>query len=169
MQVATSFEQGMLRKYPEPISLVIVKDHQGKYNPMPLGWMMMTSREPPLLAMSVGRSRYTLELVRAAREFVIALPPSDMGLQMLYYGTTTGRDSDKFAETPARTQPASKIDCVLLADAVANFECRLVSELETGDHVICVGEVIASHAHQDESVRRLYSIAQGESGGVVPG
>jgi flavin reductase (DIM6/NTAB) family NADH-FMN oxidoreductase RutF len=169
MQTATAFDQAMLRKYPEPIALVIVKDEQGKFNPMPLGWFMMTSREPPLLALSVGQTRYTLEQIRKAGEFVIAFPPSTMGMETLYYGTNSGRDVDKFVETPVRTQPAAKIDCVLMTDAVANFECRLVSELATGDHVIFVCEVVASYANQDENVRRLYSIAQGESAGVVPG
>jgi flavin reductase (DIM6/NTAB) family NADH-FMN oxidoreductase RutF len=169
MQTEVSLQQAMIRKYPEPVSLVIVKDERGKYNPMPLGWMMMTSREPPLLAFSVGVTRYTLGQVRQAKEFVIAFPPSTMGREIFDYGTNSGRDVDKFADTPVRTQPATRIDCVLLADAVANFECRLVGEMATGDHVIFVGEVLASHANRDEQVRRLYSIAQGESGGVIPG
>lgn len=169
MQSATSFEQAMLRKYPEAMAVIIVKDQTGKFNPMPLGWMMITSREPAMLAMAVEKTRYTLELVRVAREFVIAFPPATMGSEMLYYGTNSGREVDKFAETPVRTQPASKINCVLLTDGVANFECRLVAEHPTGDHFIIVGEVVASHVNSDETVRRLYSIAEGESRGVVPG
>lgn len=169
MQTATAFEQAMLRKYPEPIALVIVKDEKGKFNPMPLGWFMIASREPPLLAFAVGHTRYTLGQIRGAKEFVIAFPASTMGMEILYYGTNSGRDVDKFKETPVRTQPAAEIDCVLVAEAVANFECRLVSELTTGDHVIFVGEVLTSYVNEDATVRRLYSIAQGESGGVVPG
>ncbi|HON69362.1 MAG TPA: flavin reductase family protein, partial [Phycisphaerae bacterium] len=144
MQIAASFEQAMLREYPQPISLVIVKAG-GKYNPMPLGWLMTTSREPPMLALAAERTRYTLELIRQAREFVISFPPSTMGKEILYYGTNSGRFVDKFAETPVRTQPATRVDGVLLTDAVANFECRLVGSLETGDHTIFVGEVLAAH------------------------
>ena len=49
---------------------------------------------------------------------------------------------------------------MLLADAVANFECRVVSELATGDHVIFVGEVVCSHVH-DPPLNRLYTVAEG--------
>lgn len=169
MQRATSFGQAMLRKYPEAIAVVVVRDRKGNFNPMPLGWIMTASREPPMLAFAVGLTRYTLREIRQTREFVIAFPPSTMGQEILYYGTNSGRDVDKLAETPVRTEPASTVNGVLMSDAVANFECRLVSELPTGDHVIFVGQVLASHVNQEESVRRLYSIAQGESGGVVPG
>lgn len=169
MQMELPFQQAILRQHPEPLSLVVVKDEKGKFNPMPLGWVMMASREPAYMALAVAHTRYTCEQIRLAKEFVICWPPSTMGRELLYYGTNSGRDVDKFAETPVRTQPATRIDCVLLADAVANFECRLVCEYPSGDHVIFVGEVLASHSNQDESVRRLYSIAQGGSGGVVPG
>ena len=77
---------------------------------------------------------------------------------------------DKLAVRATPTQPASKIDGVLLADAVANFECELESDLATGDHVIFVGRVVASHVNEDEGVRRLYTLAQGyKMGGVLPG
>ena len=66
-------------------------------------------------------------------------------------------------------QPASVIDCVLLADAVANFECKLESELETGDHVLFVGRIVCSHVNQDSSLRRLYTIGEDyQMDGVVP-
>ena len=37
---------------------------------------------------------------------------------------------------------------LFLADAVANFECKLESELETGDHFLLVGRVVASHVNE---------------------
>jgi flavin reductase (DIM6/NTAB) family NADH-FMN oxidoreductase RutF len=58
------------------------------------------------------------------------------------------------------------IDSVLLADAVANFECRVVSEMQTGDHVIFVGQVVASHVNEDASRKRLYSVGHERLGAV---
>jgi flavin reductase (DIM6/NTAB) family NADH-FMN oxidoreductase RutF len=87
----------------------------------------------------------------------------------LLFGTKSGRDVDKLATSGVKTQPATAIDSVLLSDAVANFECRLLSELQTGDHVIFVGQVIATHANQDATLRRLYSLGHDRLGGVLPG
>ena len=92
-----------------------------------------------------------------------------MASEAQLFGTKSGRELDKLAAAGCRTEPATTIDGVLLADAVANFECRLVSELQTGDHVIFVGQVLAAHMHQDPTVRRLYSLGNDRLGGAVPG
>ena len=75
----------------------------------------------------------------------------------MLFGTKSGRDTDKLAEAGTKTRPAVEIDCVLLDDAVANFECRLAGELETGDHVIFVGQVVCSHVNE-RPLNRLYTI-----------
>ena len=167
MQVPVAYEQAMARKYPEQVAIAIAKDAQGKYNPITLGWTMITSQEPPLMAISVGHTRYSLEVIRHAGEFVVSFPTSAMASEALLYGTKSGRDLDKLAVSGAKTQPASAIDGVLLTDAVANFECKLVSELETGDHVLFVGQVVAAHMNEDRTVGRLYSLGDDRLGGVT--
>lgn len=169
MQISVRYEQAIARKYPEQVALAIAKDPQGKYNPITLGWTMLTSHEPPMMVISIGQTRYSLGAVRQARQFVLCFPSSQMASEALLYGTKSGRDLDKLAASGTRTQPATQIDGVLLADAVANFECKLVSELETGDHVLFVGQVVAAHMNQDPAVRRLYSLGDDRLGGVIPG
>ena len=107
-----------------------------------------------MLAISVGQTRFSLGGMRDAREFVVSFPSSSMASETLLYGTESGRDLDKLVSSGVATQPATAVDGVLLADAVANYECKLVSELETGDHVLFVGHVLASHMNEDRAVRR---------------
>jgi flavin reductase (DIM6/NTAB) family NADH-FMN oxidoreductase RutF len=83
-----------------------------------------------------------------------------MGEETLFFGSKSGRDTDKLAECKCNTDPAQKIDSVLLSDAVANFECKLVSQAEAGDHIIFIGEIVCSHMNT-ESKKRLYTIAPG--------
>lgn len=148
----------MSRKYPEAVVVAIARNSLGKYNPITLGWCMPTSHVPPMLAISVGLTRYSLDVIRYAREFVISFPSSRMVNEVVYYGTTSGREIDKLGQSPLLTQNASEIDCVIIADAVSNFECRLESEHPTGDHVIFVGRVVASHTNEDPEVERLYKL-----------
>jgi len=162
MQRQVPYAQAIATKYPEQVVIGIAKDPQGKCNPISLGWSMITSHAPPMLAVSVGKRRYSLEAFRQARQFVVAFPSVQQARETLVFGTKSGRDADKLALAAAETQPAEKIDCVLLADAVANFECRLVGELETGDHVIFVGEVVCSHVN-DRPVGRLYIVGPGHA------
>ena len=97
MQKAASYESAIARKYPEQVVIAIAKDAGGKCNPIALGWTMITSSNPPMLAIAIGIGRYSLEAVRHAREFVVAFPSIEMEREMLYFGTVSGRDEDKLA------------------------------------------------------------------------
>ncbi|MFW6158465.1 MAG: flavin reductase family protein [Planctomycetota bacterium] len=152
---------------PRELVVAIARDAAGKPNPIALGFAMSTSIEPPMLAVSLVPTHHTAGAIRRAREFVVALPAEDQGDETMLYGTKSGRDVDKLALTGAATQPAAEIDCVLLADAVANFECRLAGEMETGDHVLFVGQVVAAHVSQTPK-RRLYILGPGHKLGGLP-
>jgi len=169
MQIATDFESAIQRKYPEGVAIAIARDAQGRYNPITLCWVMRTSLAPPMLAISIGLTRHSLSAVRHAREFVVAIASTSMRADALFHGSKSGRDLDKLKACGTQTQPARVIDGVLLADAVANFECRLVGELQTGDHVIFAGQVVAAHMNQDPTVRGLYALGNEQLGGVLPG
>ena len=166
MQVETAYQEAILRKYPEQIVVAIARDPQRKFNPITLGWTMITSGEPPMMAVSIGLSQYSLEAIRMSRSFVICFPSVPMASDVLFFGTNSGRDVDKLATCGTMTEPASRIDCVLLSDAVANFECELVSELRTGDHMILVGSIVAAHTDQSPTAKRLYSLGHDRYGAV---
>jgi flavin reductase (DIM6/NTAB) family NADH-FMN oxidoreductase RutF len=83
-----------------------------------------------------------------------------MAKESLFFGTNSGRDVDKIKQTGTKTEPAKAIDSVLLSDAVANFECQLEAEITTGDHIIFVGRIVASHVNT-EPKKRLYTVGKG--------
>ena len=168
MQTVTPFDQAAQRGYPEPISIAIAKDAAGKHNPITLCWAMRTSIDPPMFAISIGIQRHSLAALRQAGEFVLALPSAEMAQDAAFHGTKSGRDLDKLTQYGTKTEPAHQIDSVLLVDAVANFECRIVSEHPTGDHVIFVGEVLITHTNTDLTRRRLYSLGNEQMGSVGP-
>ena len=160
MQIETEITDAILKKYPEQIVIVLAKEQSGRVNPITLGWTMITSHNPPMMAISVGITRYSLNIIREAGEFVIAFPSAFQAKEVLLFGTKSGRNTDKLEESGVSTSPAQKIDCLLLDDAVANFECRLAGESPSGDHVIFVGEIVKAHVNPD-SPGRLYTVAKG--------
>ena len=167
MQVATPFTEAIVKKYPEQVVIVLAKEKSGRVNPITLGWTMPTSHEPPMMAFSVGLRRYSLGVLRAAKECVIAYPSELQAKETLMFGTKSGRDTDKLELSGLKTVPATVVDCVLLDDAVANFECRLIHELQTGDHVIFAGEIVASFVNP-EAPGRLYTVGKGyKMGGIL--
>jgi flavin reductase (DIM6/NTAB) family NADH-FMN oxidoreductase RutF len=160
MQKQVEYSDAIKTKYPEQVVIAIAKDKKGKANPVTLGWTMIVSGNPPMMAIAVAKKHYSIEAVTHSKCFTIAFPSLDMADAALFFGSKSGRDTDKFAEFDCKTEPANAIDSLLLADAVANFECTLESQLPAGDHIIFVGEIVSSHINT-EPKKRLYTIGPG--------
>jgi flavin reductase (DIM6/NTAB) family NADH-FMN oxidoreductase RutF len=166
MQKKTDYSTAIRKKYPEQIVIAIAKDKNGKANPVTIGWSMIASGEPPMFAIALTPKRYSTGAIRHSKCFTVAYPSEEMAKDTLFFGTHSGRDTDKFAETGCKISRAEKIDSVIIDDAAANFECTLESELVTGDHIIFVGRVVACHINSEDK-KRLYTVGPDrELGGV---
>ena len=157
MQKQVEYSEAVKTKYPEQVVITIAKDRQGKANPVTLGWTMIVSGNPPMMAIAVAQKHYSIEAITHSECFTIAFPSAEMAEAALFFGSKSGREIDKFAEFECETEPAVEIDSLLLADAVANFECKLESQVSTGDHIIFIGRVVCSHVNT-EPKKRLYTV-----------
>ena len=164
MQKQVEYAEAIKQKYPEQMVIVIARDSSGKFNPITLGWTMIVSGKPAMMAIAVAKSHYSIETIRHSGCFTVAFPSADMADEALFFGSNSGRDIDKLAQFKCETKGAEEIDSVLLSDAVANFECSLESEMAAGDHIIFVGRIVTSHINT-KSKKRLYTIGPGHKMG----
>lgn len=161
MQIQTAPTKALTRKYPEPVVLVTTRSRQGRANVMAVGWVTIASEEPPMFALGIDSGALTYRLIRETGEFVVAFPNEQMGPQVLYAGTHHGHRLDKFAALGLATQAGAKVKAPLIADAAANFECKLVRMIKPGDCPLVIGRVVAAHRHRHPFVRRLYTVGPG--------
>ena len=105
------------RKYPEQIVMVTTISAEGKPNIITLGWAMPTSGQPPMCAISIGLPRYSHALLEQVPEFVMAFPAQDMEKAMLFCGTRSGREVDKFTESGLTALPATRVRPPLIGEA----------------------------------------------------
>ena len=160
MQKQAEYSEAIRTKYPEQVVIAIAKDKAGRANPVTLGWTMIVSGNPPMMSIAVAKKHYSIEAITHSKCFTISFPSTDMADAALFFGSKSGRNIDKFAEFDCKTEPAQAIDSVLLADAVANFECTLESQIPAGDHIVFIGKIVASHINT-EPKQRLYTIGPG--------
>ena len=139
-----------------------VADYEGNRSICPLGWKMNTSSKPHMMAISVSPRRYTHDLIVSAGEFVLAWPGEDLAEATLFCGTRTGKDIDKFFEAGLTPMSAKHVSAPLVAECIANLECRLAGQMTTGDHTIFVGEVL--NVWMNESPQRMLCSIDNSSG-----
>ena len=130
---------------PERIALVVCPGRKGRPNVMPAGWYTRVSFAPPMVAVSIARANFTNPLLRKSRDFVIAFASPKLKRIIMPTGSTSGRNTDKFAKFRIKAAKASRVKTPLLAEAEVNLECRKVSSHQAGDHTIFVGRVVAAH------------------------
>lgn len=158
-------QEALSRKYPESIALAGVADENSKGNFIPLGWFMQTSHEPPMLAISIGKTRYSHQLLEKAGEFTLGLPGENMEEEVRYCGTHSGRDVNKIDKLGIEIMPAKKINAPHAAKCVASFECRLTASIESGDHTIFTGEIVNAYISKENS-KKLYTLCHLKFGGL---
>lgn len=137
---------------PESCVFVISIDENGKPSGMIAGWNMKCSMEPPLFAVSLSKKGYTHKLIQQSKEFVIAVPNKDLEEALLLFGSTHGNEIDKFAEAKIETAKAEFVKSPLIKNATINFECELFKEVDSGDHLIFIGKIVASYTNKDKKV-----------------
>lgn len=125
-----------------PMRVVLITSKYGeKENLMAAAWCFPISMDPPLFGVSVSRKRYSHELISKGKAFGINIIGKDMEKEALLAGGTSGKGKDKFAEFCIGKE-YGKLGIPLLKDAPASIECKLVKEIELGDHVLFVGEAV---------------------------
>lgn len=133
--------------HPYNTSLITCCDAEGQPNIITIAWLIPVSVNPPLVAMSISPSRYSYGLIHAMGEFVINVAPYDIAQQALFCGRCSGREVDKFAETNLTPGEAQQVRPPIIEECIAHIECRVVQDIQAGDHNIVVAEVVAAYTY----------------------
>jgi flavin reductase (DIM6/NTAB) family NADH-FMN oxidoreductase RutF len=156
-------DEAWLRKYPERTVLAVSTDGAGRPNIIALGWNMPTSHNPSMAVISVGLGRYSHRLIHEGGEFVLVFPSIEIEEDVLYCGTHSGREVDKFKETGLTPLPSKYVVPPLIKEGVVNMECKVVGELRTGDHTIFAGEILTAYISKEHK-QALFNMGRDEEG-----
>lgn len=128
---------------PERVVLVTSRDGEGRPNIISVGWAMQADMNPPVFAIGLGQRSHSCANITASGQFVFALPGASLGEAVIYCGTRSGREVEKFAETGLTPLPAAVVDAPLIGECLVNFECNVVATQDVRTHRIFFGEVVA--------------------------
>lgn len=122
-------------------TVLITSRFKDKDNIMTADWHTPLSFEPMMYAVSIGKTRYSLELIRQSKVFVVNFMSKDYEKEILYCGTYSGKKVDKFQATGLTKEESETINCPRIKEALAYLECQVEKEIETGDHILFIGKV----------------------------
>lgn len=137
---------------PTPAVLVSCADREdpSRRNMITLAWAGTVNSEPPMVSVSIRKSRFSHGMISGSGEFVVNLADEKMSRALDFCGVRSGRDTDKAKETGLRYIPAEKMAAAPAVDgAPVSMSCRVKQILELGSHDMFLGEVAAVSVRKD--------------------
>ena len=136
--------------FPVPAALVASGTLE-KQNIITVAWIGMMSASPPTIAISLKKSRYSLEVIRQTRQFSVNIPSAEQFKETDYCGLVSGKNRDKFERTNFTPIAGQKIDTPIIEDCPFNLECKVIKgEVQLGQWVVIFGEIVETHIDEDK-------------------
>lgn len=135
--------------YPLPAVMVSAGDKEGNTNILTIAWTGTICTNPAMVYISVRPERYSYQMIRDTKEFVINLTTEKLVRATDYCGVKSGRDVDKWKEMNLHQEKASTLEYApLIAESPVNIECKVTEIKELGSHHMFLAEVTAVHADE---------------------
>ncbi len=126
---------------PTPVWVIGSYDAEGKPNVMTAAWVGICCSNPPCVMVALREATMTYGNIMRAKAFTVNLPSAALAKEAAYFGTVSGRDTNKFKNaglTPVRS-------VIVNAPYVREFplvvECDLVHTHVAGLHTLFIGEI----------------------------
>lgn len=107
---------------------------------MTVNWLTQCSFEPPMLVLAAEGDSHSRQVIEASRAFALNLYESGQRELAGSLGRTFGKHPEKIAEVAWKPGPLT--GSPLLETALGWVECKIVSNMPAGDHILFVAEVV---------------------------
>jgi len=131
--------------YPIPAVLVTCGDEK-KSNVMTVAWTGTLNSSPAIAYISVRKERYSYNIIKENKEFVINLTNEKLAYATDWCGVRSGAKYDKFKEMHLTKEKANFVKAPLIKESPVSIECKVIDEIDYGSHTTFVGEVLSIDA-----------------------
>lgn len=128
--------------YPVPAVMVSCSDGEGNYNIITIAWTGIICSDPPMLYISVRPERYSYEMIKNTKEFVINLPNKKLCKALDFCGVKSGRDVNKFQYLNLTPEKSNYVNAPSIGEAPVNLECKVRDIIALGSHDMFIGEIV---------------------------
>jgi flavin reductase (DIM6/NTAB) family NADH-FMN oxidoreductase RutF len=136
---------------PGPVVLVTTNVHD-KDNVKAISWTMVLGFAPRF-AITTGSWNFSYAALIKTRGCVIAIPTVDLLDTVVGVGTCSGKDTDKFGKFGLTPIKVKHVRAPLIAECLANIECRVTDVVERYNIVILDG--MAAYIDANRRKKRL--------------
>lgn len=128
--------------YPIPAVMVSCGTME-KSNIITVAWTGILNTNPATCYISVRPERYSHDIIKETKEFVINLTPKDLAYATDWCGVKTGAKVDKFKEMKLRKEKAKFVKAPLIGQSPISIECKVKEIIKLGSHDMFIADVLS--------------------------
>jgi flavin reductase (DIM6/NTAB) family NADH-FMN oxidoreductase RutF len=133
--------------YPVPAVMVTSKFEEIE-NIITISWAGTICTNPPMVSISVRPERFSYDIIKKSREFVINIPGKDLAFAADFSGVRSGREVDKFEFLKLSKEKANVVSASLIKEAPISIECKVKDIIELGSHHMFIADVVAVNVEE---------------------
>ena len=134
-------------EYPIPAVMVSMGDME-KSNIITVAWTGIINTNPAMVYISVRPTRYSYNILKEEKEFVINLTTEKLAYATDWCGVKSGANVDKFKEMKLTKEKANMVKCPLIKESPVSIECKIKKIIELGSHTMFMAEVLCIDADE---------------------
>lgn len=127
--------------YPVPAVMVSCKKENEKPNIITVAWTGTCCTNPPMVYVSIRPERYSYEIIKETKEFVINLATKDLAYALDFCGVKSGKEIDKFKQMKLTPLDSKYVNAPSILESPVNIECKVKEILPLGSHHMFLAEV----------------------------
>jgi len=146
MPVTSDEFRSALSRFPSGITVVTMRDNEGRFHGITVSAFCSLSLEPPRVLVCIEKTTGSHEALLESQAFVVNMLNADQREMSERFASTIENKFDGMdLETGLDGIP-------ILLGCIANLECRVTNSFDGGDHSIFVGEIEKAAVHDGDPI-----------------
>lgn len=133
--------------YPIPAVMVSCGDMENS-NIITVAWTGILNTNPAKVYISVRPERYSYNIIKERKEFVINLTNKDLAYATDWCGVKTGAKVDKFKEMHLTKEECEFVSAPAIKESPVSIECKVTDIKEFGSHHMFIADVMSIDADE---------------------
>ena len=134
---------------PVPVVMLSCGKFDGQKNIITVAWAGTICSDPPMVSVSIRKSRFSHEIIKESGKFVINLVSENLVKATDWCGVKSGKDVNKFSEMNLTAEKAETSDLPIIKESPINIECTVTQVLELGSHDMFLAKVDSVSVAED--------------------
>lgn len=151
LEIINKIEKVVYITQPSPVILVSTISKDNVENVAPFAMFMNCSTKPDnMVAIAISPKTDTYTNIKETKQFVIGIPKENMLDKLYKTGEKVESSISEFELTGLTPYNSKELKCKRIEECIVNIDCTFENEIETGNHNIIVGKVVACDIDEDK-------------------